>query len=1420
MPRKYDKKTKANFRAGRRNSRRLSMRVNMVSPVLSMFDDEFDPAIDDTMLMLKARGMDRERERFAEALTEVRDRISKIVDDYDAMLEESAHIYKDYIDELQEQVSVMPGSKLKHNILRILSDYKFVCAEREELLHALQESMDAQKNCMKEVKSLIRRIRSKREIPAYFDDDDEFDFYTSDLCLRDYTKTLRWFSEKFKDMDAKVCMLKKRESKGDKKRSKKEKQKEKAKAVENVAEKLEPANSKERLDTWKYAAEEIVDLLKTVRQEGEGGKDILAGELQKISNIMSKQNEEIQKKTDMLQKEKEATLRMKKNRDRLQLQIRTLEDRLKAKQDEVTNCKQYIQDIVKKMKNAPGEIKFSLEDVDEDDLQDELPTVMRRRFTLTESSLEDDFAKMKMKDAQKKSNDLQEENSRLQGEVTKLGEALVQKDREFAELKSMFSEGVGLPCPKCQRLTGTPGSENDSLTPEKEQLEVLEQKLRESESKLESTVVELARMRINLASSGVILPSFVNVSSQTRASDDQISNEDESDRYGSSYSSLNEEMEAPRSESSLVEFVITEPSPFLENSVDEAEVTPQEVKRSSKKRKTRKQEKGGEKSKKTTPRKDHSRKPTARREPHSELEARNDDEIAVHEQQETREETDRDLAESRNISSKKSIKMENKAVQTIHAGGTSSVFGRSPLARDVAGSIPGSIADARERMDDLREEIASLTDGKIELDDTGWRGRLQKLCKNIEEMLDETKAGGQLERVLSSKITGEKMKGAVAGDNRHDFRITEGEIPQYASKKRKSIFMRLVENNYEKRGSLMPDVAAPIQDTFGRYSRARSIHTPQYMNIIEEPDTDDQKTGLPAQKRPKTSKYSSHDTPAKSDIPKQTAPRLEKSKKSHHDVQHSGEQVGKSEKQTTGGLKQTPPKHSDSHPPSHPKDDMKGKVRRQSLTFSGEDEVNARYSKPFGLRRRSVFGHAGVIEKLASATGLDNAGLSGESKYLDGGQTYQRNDGYYDGQQDEFIRALSRGRGDGYRTSDPSTPERGFDENHLRYRKMSRGRFRPSMHPFIGLSEEDRASLTNIYNTRQNAGSRFGRRTSDYDEDESEIEVGTLMSDFRRDSLRKAFLSLGLMHLKGRGDDVKADERLTMEDQVNIVAEMAMEVLKATCDVFSKTRRQSHPIPNQQYFKKPDEEDELERIRGIQSPAILPPVNSPENRPLIFEDEPKDDPDKKNKEISLPEIPSESPAKPVEQETPSVYGRKPDAMRRSRQGSEQKQRDFLANYAAKRRSVNRSHPFRNFNARKTVMERILGSKMSALGNVLGQENFRYGAMRTHRNSLSRRPVTGDENAFSLTAQAIKLPSTSPHSSFHPIAQPTLRKGIPKSPSVGAQGLSGGGALSFSSSIAKAKSDQTHNRLFIGSKNRESSKWPAGKLRHTGIRKRL
>ena len=66
---------------------------------------------------------------------------------------------------------------------------------------------------------------------------------------------------------------------------------------------------------------------------------------------------------------------------------------------------------------------------------------------------------------------------------------LIIKDKELVELKAMLSDGDGLSCPRCQRLTGSPSSEDDAFTQQKIKLDILEQKLQESESKLETTVV-------------------------------------------------------------------------------------------------------------------------------------------------------------------------------------------------------------------------------------------------------------------------------------------------------------------------------------------------------------------------------------------------------------------------------------------------------------------------------------------------------------------------------------------------------------------------------------------------------------------------------------------------------------------------------------------------------------------------------------------------------------------------------------------------------------------------------------------------------------------------------------------------------------------------------------------------------------------
>lgn len=161
-------------------------------------------------------------------------------------------------------------------------------------------------------------------------------------------------------------------------------------------------------------------------------------------------------------------------------------------------------------------------------------------------------------------------------------------------------------------------------------------------------------MRINLASSGIILPDLVNVSSQTPVNDQEMLNEDETDETDSSHSSLHEEEEeesrpASRAGSDLAKFVVTEASPLVGDTVDEPEVSnSQATQRSSRKKKRKRTEK-----------KDHSRKPSARSLAHPDVDR--EDVTTDGGYPSTKVDSDVDIHVIRStISLKRNVVMENK----------------------------------------------------------------------------------------------------------------------------------------------------------------------------------------------------------------------------------------------------------------------------------------------------------------------------------------------------------------------------------------------------------------------------------------------------------------------------------------------------------------------------------------------------------------------------------------------------------------------------------------------------------------------------------------------------------------------------------------------------------------------------------------
>ena len=173
-------------------------------------------------------------------------------------------------------------------------------------------------------------------------------------------------------------------------------------------------------------------------------------------------------------------------------------------------------------------------------------------------------------------------------------------------------------------------------------------------------VKELARMRINLASSGIIVPDVVSVSCQTPGYDDdddddddddeETLSEDEQEQRSPSLTSLEEERDGSRADNRLPELINTEQSPLVEDSLDEPEATPpQTIQKPSKKQKRKKQTRKGP-----------SRKQVRHHSPYPRTAVKGDTEMG---DDGTRDDFGDDAREN-TISSKMNVQMENKVVFT------------------------------------------------------------------------------------------------------------------------------------------------------------------------------------------------------------------------------------------------------------------------------------------------------------------------------------------------------------------------------------------------------------------------------------------------------------------------------------------------------------------------------------------------------------------------------------------------------------------------------------------------------------------------------------------------------------------------------------------------------------------------------------
>ena len=182
---------------------------------------------------------------------------------------------------------------LQNNIEEILKFYSTVCNEREDVLMKLHSALDG--------------------------DDDEFHGRSSPLNVEDLEIISGQMLSMIQDMDYKTEKLKRVHGKlkrlvsigvkvGNKTKSGVEGKNE-AKIQRKVVDQFKKlqglkASQREKAETWKHAATEIVDLLRSVRQEGALDFEVLENEFQKMVSAFTAQSDMLEEKEKTVNKQK------------------------------------------------------------------------------------------------------------------------------------------------------------------------------------------------------------------------------------------------------------------------------------------------------------------------------------------------------------------------------------------------------------------------------------------------------------------------------------------------------------------------------------------------------------------------------------------------------------------------------------------------------------------------------------------------------------------------------------------------------------------------------------------------------------------------------------------------------------------------------------------------------------------------------------------------------------------------------------------------------------------------------------------------------------------------------------------------------------------------------------------------------------
>ena len=322
--------------------------------------------IDNVMIHLEEKQKKRQHEQITEEFIEIKSRLGKILKDYGLIegdeIEKENHELDMKLLTDPQFVTASEEERLnsKTIIEEILTVYSELCKEREGILVNIQDSLDAEGGSNEYIEenaeSQISVLSKETNI-----EDVSTEITITIENMNKKTQKLHRLYHKLLQLCINISTNK--SNAAPQAASRKAREVNIQKQVIGQFKKLHTVKTdrKEKLDTWKYAANEIVDLLKSVRQEGAGDFEKLESEFKKIFEAFNAQGDTLEETQLKLQKHKEYLQQAKTITEKLrndnvllqedadrfrvqnrkaQLQIQELKGLLEKKEEHLNNTRQ------------------------------------------------------------------------------------------------------------------------------------------------------------------------------------------------------------------------------------------------------------------------------------------------------------------------------------------------------------------------------------------------------------------------------------------------------------------------------------------------------------------------------------------------------------------------------------------------------------------------------------------------------------------------------------------------------------------------------------------------------------------------------------------------------------------------------------------------------------------------------------------------------------------------------------------------------------------------------------------------------------------------------------------------------------------------------------------------------------------------